>query len=59
MSTAPVADGRDRGKAFVQVLSCVLSRLVVANDAVRLSLVTWAGMDAAATFNIANPPLDL
>lgn len=25
----------DRGKAFVQVLSCVLSRLVAANDAVR------------------------
>jgi hypothetical protein len=26
----------DRGKAFVQVLSCVLSRLVAANDAVRV-----------------------
>jgi hypothetical protein len=25
-----------RGKAFVQVLSCVLSRLVAANDAVRV-----------------------
>jgi len=31
---APVDDNKDRGKAFVHVLSCVLSRLVAANDGV-------------------------
>ena len=32
---APAAQGADRGKAFIAVLACVLSRLVQQNDSVR------------------------